>query len=302
MKQKLVKASETLTAAEREEYEARIRNVQAMYQDIDALVKKKEAAEKKVGGAKQQVVGASVAKVQSKFADFNDLNAQATRREARVADLNAGPTTATNIAALEQEEAALEKIRNKLNQVDDAITQMAAAYGLTTDQVEALVAADGEITPDIYKEIQSQIDAVTTSFSNLITRRTALDDMTNSIRGQINSWDESSQKINEAAAQLEALGKKGEAQKLLISHAEQMKKKMEAYLTAVAKVARDKGLDSVARRADAAKKKIESMKAAMMVKKGKVDLGSMISTKEFDEMMKMAEKSLNNLNEKSFSG
>jgi hypothetical protein len=74
-----------------------------------------------------------------------------------------------------------------------------------------------------------------------------------------------------------------------------MKKKMEAYLTAVAKVARDKGLDSVARRADAAKKKIEGMKAAMMVKKGKVDLGSMISTKEFDEMMKMAEKSLNNL-------
>ena len=295
MKQKLVKASETLTAAEREEYEARIRNVQAMYQDIDALVKKKEAAEKKVGGAKKQVVGASVAQVQSKFADFNDLNAQATRREAKVADLNAGPTTATNIAALEQEEAALEKIRNKLNQVDDAITQMAAAYGLTTDQVEALVAADGEITPDIYAEIQSQIDAVTTSFSNLITRRTALDDMTNSIRGQINSWNESSQKINEAAAQLEALGKKGEAQKLLISHAEQMKKKMEAYLTAVAKVARDKGLDSVARRAEAAKKKIENMKAAMMVKKGKVDLGSMISTKEFDEMMKMAEKSLNNL-------
>jgi len=126
-----------------------------MYQDIDALVKKKEAAEKKVGGAKKQVVGASVAQVQSKFADFNSLNAQATKREAKVADLNAGPTSATNLANLEQEEAALEKIRTKLNQVDGEITKMAAAYGLTTDQVEALVAADGEITPDIYKEIQS---------------------------------------------------------------------------------------------------------------------------------------------------
>jgi hypothetical protein len=104
-----------------------------MYQDIDVLVKKKEAAEKRVGGAKKQVVGASVAQVQSKFADFNDLNAQATRREAKVADLNAGPTTATNIAAIEQEEAALEKVRIKLTQVDDEITKMAAAYGLTTD-------------------------------------------------------------------------------------------------------------------------------------------------------------------------
>jgi uncharacterized protein involved in exopolysaccharide biosynthesis len=126
-----------------------------MYQDIDALVKKKDAAEKKVGGAQKHVVEASASKVQSKFASFNDLNVQATKREAKVADLNAGPTTATNIAALEQEEAALEKVRAKLNQVDDEITKMAAAYGLTTDQVEALVAADGEITPDIYKEIQS---------------------------------------------------------------------------------------------------------------------------------------------------
>jgi hypothetical protein len=70
MKSKLVLASKELTTQERQEYEAKINNIEAMYKEAAALAEKKKAADD-LAASTRKAAGAGAARSSTQvFKDF----------------------------------------------------------------------------------------------------------------------------------------------------------------------------------------------------------------------------------------
>jgi cysteinyl-tRNA synthetase len=70
---------------------------------------------------------------------------------------------------------------------------------------------------------------------------------------------------------------------------------MLAYLQTVKKAGKENGFDTMSRRVDELTKKIESMQSKMLKADGKLSIGEMINSDEFNDVVKEVDKSMRNL-------
>lgn len=273
MKQELVDKSALLTDAEKEEYEARIRNVQAMYKDIDALAKKKEVAQEVFQQAADQVVSTAGAPVTSLAQNYNSLQEQATVHESKLEDLwvtkaNAdGPDLDNAIAQIEAQEAALEAVRVKAAEAEAQLATMAQAYGLSADEANELVLSDGKLNPKMLGEMKTKVQETATAYQSIVSKQKSLENLSSTVVSQKKAWTAQKKAIEEAAAKMESLGKKKQAMAYIKKETEAMRDRMKAYAQAVQDAAaKHDGLtDTVGNSANKIASKLDNMSMDEMI-------------------------------------
>jgi chromosome segregation ATPase len=159
MKGKLIAVARNLTEQEKLEYEAKIRNVSAMYDEIAALTKKKEAIEETAKAAAKALAESAEANVKSLAKESNKTNKSMARHETAIGDLDAeaqrlrddalanGTDNSTRLAQIEQERAAhvtaLVEIRERASELAAELDDVATSYDLTEQEVKQLVESNG---------------------------------------------------------------------------------------------------------------------------------------------------------------
>ena len=268
MKQALVAKSKELTDTEREEYEARIRNVQAMYKDIDALVQKKEAAEKAMSKTSTKMAGSAGNKVAGLFQNYNALNEQETVHTKRLEEVGGteAETTQENVDEINRQVEALEKVRQKTTEVEGEITALAQAYGFTADEINELTLDNGAPTPELLNAMKEKVTEVATAYSDLSTKQAVLDNVQGSISRQTEAWQQNWAEIQTTAVEVEKLQGKGKSLTYISKQTDIMRNKMVAYMKAVSKTVKGQGFTELAEQAEDAAKAMKDMSPEEMVK------------------------------------
>ena len=256
MKQKLIVSSQALTEQEREEYSAKIRNVDAMYKEIAALEKKKDALEKTAKESAKALAESAKTNAVQLSKDFNTAVNKADKHSSviqaldnesksinRSAIANGGNLSLDNkarLAQIEQERAAhvaaLVEAREKADELDAELDEVVNAFHLSAEAVQQL-AMDGKLSQEALAQISAEAQKVATEFSSLVTNRTNLEDMRTAVNGQAKAWQDSAKAITQFYNQ-----NKKQNFKATIKEIDQLKKNMTAYITKIQQLAKEKGL------------------------------------------------------------
>ena len=280
MKQELVKKSKELTVAEQEEYEARIRNIQAMYKDIDALVQKKEVAEKTMNKTSTKMASSAGSKVAGLFQNYNALNEQETVHTKRLEEVGGteADTTQDNIDEINRQVEALEKVRQKATEVEGEITALAQAYGFTADEINELTLGNGAPTPELLNAMKEKVTEIAAAYSDLSTKQAVLDNVQGSISRQTEAWQQNWAEIQTTGVQIERLQGKGKSLTYISKQTDIMRNKMVAYMKAISKTVKNQGFTELADQAEAAAESMKDMSPEEMI----------TSFKEFQEQVQPA--------------
>lgn len=274
MKQALVLESKNLTEAEREEYEMKIKNVEAMYKEIAALGEKADAAEKASKKAEKSFVKEGSKGVSSLVQDFNAAQdrvstegAQHTQAlkslEREEQELNSGETSAGAIARLEAIESerqahqnALAEIQQKAQELDAQLSSVAEKYGLSNTALQEMVQNNGQLSDQSIQKISYAAGQMSDNFKKAIKHRAELENLSVSVKGQAKSWMNAAAAIKKYIASQNGSKK---AMKTVTSDIDKMKTKMSAYLQKITELAKSKGIKLSSEDITKMSEKIEKM-------------------------------------------
>lgn len=230
MKQKLVLASKNLSNQEREEYEAKIKNVQAMYEEAAALAEKKKAAEELAATTMKTASGSATKASTGIFDSYASQQDKIGTLEEKATNPNMS-AEATNTYA-----QALETARQKAVELELQIEEVKKAYSLTVDEVDVLIGTntDQSLLAETQKKIADKVKETTKAFTAQIKQRSNLENISTSVKSQATAWQNVAKEIKKA----QAAGNT----KNLSKHVDETKQKMQQYLGALQKLAQENGI------------------------------------------------------------
>ena len=273
MKQKLVHETKNLTAAEREEYEAKIRTVEQLYKEIAAMAEKKKAIEEAFKQSQKNVASSGRQGATKVIQDFNKAQDTTSYHSKKLNNLDIQETqikskginnlTEDDNARLAQierlrqaETAAFVEAEAKADALDKELDDLAEAYRLTTAEVSALVFSNGEIDSEIMRKMSEAVQNVTSQFEQTSKFRNTLDGLSVSIKGQASHWKTAADGIKTYIATSNSSKK---ATQQATQEVEQMRKKMTAYVDSVKKLAKENGIKIHGKTIATVQKAIEDM-------------------------------------------
>lgn len=246
MKQKLVMSSKNLTEQEKQEYEAKIRNVEAMYQEVAALEEKREATEKALAAARKGVVDSATGNAKKVVAEHDKAQDKASFHEKKIKDLDAqavGVTDADQLAKIEASKqahiAALEAVRQKAAELEGE---------LTTLGIETEPGKDGTTIITNLEQISGKAKETADKFVEITSKRAGLESLVTSVKGQGNAWKEAAKEIKKYEKDFPKKTDKA---------LKNMTKNMDSYLKKIKQVAKEKGIEDLDGDISALEKKIQ---------------------------------------------
>ena len=246
MKQKLVKSSKNLTEQEKQEYEAKIRNVEAMYKEVAALEEKREATEKALAAARKGVIDSATGNAKKVVAEHDKAQDKVSFHEKKIKDLDAqavGVTDADQLAKIEASKqahiAALEAVRQKAAELEGE---------LTTLGIETEPGKDGTTIITNLEQISGKAKETADKFVEITGKRAGLESLVTSVKGQGNAWKEAAKEIQKYEKDFPKKTDKA---------LKNMTKNMDSYLKKIKQVAKEKGIEDLDGDISALEKKIQ---------------------------------------------
>lgn len=230
MKMKLVLASKELSNQEREEYETKIRNVQAMYEEAAALATKKKETDKLVNSLSKSTSATATKTSKGVFSTYNAQQKKLTAFEDKATD----PSASTSSTKTYSKKA--DEVREQIAELDIQIDELKKLYDLSVDEVDALIDADStsSVFQDAQRKISDKAKEIAASFVEQNKQYKNLEDISISVNEQAKAWQNVATEIRNA----EAAGNT----KNLSKYIDETKQKMQQYLTILQKIASDNGI------------------------------------------------------------
>lgn len=219
MKQKLILESKNLTTQEKADYEARIKNVEAMYDEAAALAKLVDEQKKQADTSADALADNAVKDAQGLYSSLN----KATSEQEQITTMGLAAADDDSNVEFEKQIAAYEKAGQAIDEYDAKISKMIATYAKLGVAIEK---ADGEgLDPDKYKEMSAAVKKVTEQYKAQVTQYKKLDVLQSDIKSQTANWSKYASEIDKSE-----------------SAVKELKVSMTGYKTAIQGIADETGL------------------------------------------------------------
>lgn len=220
MQQKLILNTKNMSESEQADYRARIQNVQAIYEEVTALAKEAEELNKVAEARSKQLASDTIGGVTGTYSAYNQNQDNISALENRQSDTEEGSKEYEAI------EASLEKLREKEVELQLETDKLNKAFGFTASEVEEISLANGKLSPDNIKKIETAVNGVTESYRKQLTTRKTLDSLFTNVAAQSEEWKKQAAAIGNDSAKLNEL-----------------KANMKAYVAAIRQMGKENNFD-----------------------------------------------------------
>lgn len=220
MQQKLILNTKNMSESEQADYRARIQNVQAIYEEVTALAKEAEELNKVAEARSKQLASDTIGGVTGTYSAYNQNQDNISALENRQSGTEEGSKEYEAI------EASLEKLREKEVELQLETDKLNKAFGFTASEVEEISLANGKLSPDNIKKIETAVNGVTESYRKQLTTRKTLDSLSSNVAAQSKEWKKQAAAIGNDSAKLNEL-----------------KANMKAYVAAIRQMGKENNFD-----------------------------------------------------------
>ena len=234
MQQKLVLNSKNLSDQEKMAYQARIQNVQAIYEEATALAKEATALDEATKASQKKIANEAQSNTVNIFTNYNNLTDQQNSLQQKEKEAWARGEAATSdedtqkaISDAEAYAAALKEVSVNIALADQEIENLKKAYNFTneTDIIEQLTNSSGTSVQAL-RQIKAAIDQITNKYKTLVTQLTNLDSLANGMSSQTAQWKKTAQEIDKTGKNVNGL-----------------KEKIKTYLEVIKQIAAENGFE-----------------------------------------------------------
>ena len=192
MKQKLILESKNLTTQERADYEARIKNVEAMYDEAAALAKLADEQEQTATASANSLAENAAKDAQGLI----NKHTQASKNKKTAENYALAAADNNDYVDWKKYNEEMNKAAQAQEDFNQKIDKMAEAYAKL--DVKDIVDASGNIDPSKQEAMAQAVKKVTDEYKQQITQYTKLDVLQSDLTSQTSKWKKYASEIDKS--------------------------------------------------------------------------------------------------------